>query len=507
MKNIVLSKVAFVILVSPLLTISMMRQANTQHWPVPTTTGHYNLLNCSYSELHTRLRFHGGIDIDHDNSNPSIETILQGKVVQEVPAGTNSYVVVAHESVPGSGDYDLQSLYMHIALNNNFDLTIPNNPNNHVATGTQVGISNQRGHLHFGMWREINGQWYALNPLKNTRDWSIAERRNGQQLLGYFGNAPLDQYDPQVNQVFLKGIEQPNQVDVASGYQIVSPQNPLATGGLTNFYNLQNQAVAARIHFHNRRDTDSNHPNQVSDHLTTYDPVQDRIAVFGNIVPTVHVRDQGVNSAAFGVVNEGLTVQRLTYTIDDAMKYDITLDEFERDGDGPAMIGDDEQIFHRKYNEWTDQQDNVVLPDGTVDQNAEYKYGNNDYIRLYNGGTAILNNCVDSNCPVGYLPPHKLIDTPNGPRRSNGVWFTKARAGTPQVFDQTPVLTARVNDEALYPDREHTLTFHVEDAAGRIDRAENKAEDNAKVTVIVDNFKPFVQQVELRSGDRSTQSI
>ena len=100
---------------------------------------------------------------------------------------------------------------------------------------------------------------------------------------------------------------------------------------------------------------------------------------------------------------------------------------------------------------------------------------------------------------------------------SNGIWYTKARItdtdGDEQdenvyVFDNAHLPEiARSNLEALYPDREHTLTFHVEDAAGRIDRAKNKAEDNAKVTVIVDNFKPFVKKVEVVSGDRSTQSI
>ena len=38
-------------------------------------------------------------------------------------------------------------------------------------------------------------------------------------------------------------------------------------------------------------------------------------------------------------------------------------------------------------------------------------------------------------------------------------------------------------------------------------RAVSAADVNATVTVIVDNFKPCVQQVELRSGGRRTQSI
>ena len=84
--------------------------------------------------------------------------------------------------------------------------------------------------------------------------------------------------------------------------------------------------------------------------------------------------------------------------------------------------------------------------------------------------------------------------------QTNGIWFTKARNTTPPVFPQTPADTAGVSEEALYPDGEHILTFHVEDAAGRIDRAQNKAEDNAKVKVIVDNFRPYVKRIGMQSG-------
>ena len=498
-----------------LFVVSIVQKANGQHWPIPTNENCFNCTNCTFGELHGGLHFHGAIDIDHQRlqgaDTPPIQSILHGKFWRHGGGnGRDQYNVIYHESIPGSGNYDRASVYMHITPPQpNFAQNAP------IATGQQVGTTwPTRGHLDLRMWQLINGDWYAINPLKNEQGWSVAELRVAklldaqQPLRGYFGNAPIDQTDPQVNQVFITGIPQVTN-NVASGYRILVPQNPGHNDGLTHFRDLQNNPVAARVHFWNRGDNESNNRGHVSNNITAYDAEHDQLVVFGNIVVSAHVRDQSING---GDIGEGLTVYRLTYAVGNQLKYDITFDQLQGDLlNAPTTTGDDEQIFHKQYNVWTGQDDNVRLSNGQWDIEGEYKYGNNDYIRLYNGGTAILNNCVEPDCPVGYLPPHKLIDTPNGPRRSNGVWFTKARAGTPPVFDQTPALTARCNlenfaenpptPEALYPDGEHTLTFHVEDAAGRIDRAENRAEDNANVTVIVDNFTPFIQRVVIQSGN------
>jgi hypothetical protein len=180
----------------------------------------------------------------------------------------------------------------------------------------------------------------------------------------------------------------------------------------------------------------------------------------------------------------------MAYLVDSQLKYDVTFDRFQ--GNIPTTDGDDEDIFHYDYNQLTNQDD--------YGNPYQYDMRNNDYIRFYNAGTA-LNDCQNtpqSNCQGTYLSPHKLIDG----IQSNDIWFTKAREGTPTVFPDTPDATheANINAEAQYSDGEHTLTFHVEDAAGRIDRAPNGREDNAKVRVIVDNFRPYVKDVKISSG-------
>ena len=515
MKNFSLNKsVGMLILVVSIVVISV-QYTQGQHWPVPNNIPEFNRVNCSFGELHSRLRFHGAIDIDHQRPNqdtPPIQAILHGRFVNRVLDGDNSYTILEHQSNPGNNVYDRKSIYMHID-----PLDFTQHPE--IETGKQLGTTRAgQGHLHLMMGQLVNGVWHVLNPLNNDQRWSLVrhEDENGN-LIGYFGNAPLDEHDPEINQVFLKGIAQPN--NVASGYQILAPQNPGLNDGLTHLLDNQQQPIAAQIHFHDRSDQFSNHAGHVSENIAAYDSVLDRLAVFGNIVATAHARDQAINSPSSGphgngngvTGGEGLTVHRLTYAIDQSPKYDITFDKLS--GQPPQKDGDDEDIFHYDYNDLTGQERRGP---GSTAQDREYDRGNNDYIRLYNAGSA-LNDCRQPDhqnnnpCPANYLPPHKLIDTPNGPRRSNGVWFTKARAGTPPVFDQTPALTARCNlenfaenpptPEALYPDGEHTLTFHVEDAAGRIDRAENRAEDNANVTVIVDNFTPFIQRVVIQSGN------
>ena len=512
--NTCLNKALMVILVTIMLIISdaLFQEVAGQHWPVPVNDGqHFNQVNCTFGELHSGLQFHGAIDIDHDGVDQEAQAILHGRYVGSGGNGENQYVIVEHRSAFGAG-FDRRSVYMHIAPNN-FGARAA------IRTGQRVGTINNSGnppnrgnHLHLMMGQLINGVWHVINPLNNDQRWSLArhEDQNGN-LTGYFGNAPIDEHDPEINQVFLKGIAQPN--NAASGYQILAPQNPGLNDGLTHLLDGQ-QRIAARIHFHDRSDQFSNNAGHVSENIAAYDTTCDRLAVFGNIVATAHARDQAINSPSPGphgngdgvTGGEGLTIHRLTYSIDLAQKYDITFDTLS--GQPPQKDGDDEDIFHYYYNELTGQEQRG--PGSTADV-REYDRGNNDYLRLYHAGAA-LNDCREPGhpnhpCPANYLPPHKLVplETPAGdiPVRSNGVWFTKVREGTPTVFPETPGVdqTARCNLEAQYADGEHPLTFHVEDAAGRIDRAANRAEDNATVIAIVDNFMPFVRKVEVFSGD------
>ena len=135
--------------------------------------------------------------------------------------------------------------------------------------------------------------------------------------------------------------------------------------------------------------------------------------------------------------------------------------------------------------------------------NANRQGGDNDFIELRSGDDE-------------YIYPHKLIEFTNlqgqqVQEQSNGIWFTKARADTEHIFRYTPdanhVARCSVPDEAQYSDGEYTLRFFAQDDWGRVNRAANAADVNAKVTVIVDNFRPFVKQVEVVSGDRNTRHI
>lgn len=73
------------------------------------------------------------------------------------------------------------------------------------------------------------------------------------------------------------------------------------------------------------------------------------------------------------------------------------------------------------------------------------------------------------------------------------------------IFDHSHVPEiAKMTDEAVFPDGEHILRFHAEDAAGRIDRAQTGSDAgrdvNAKLKVIVDNFRPYVKDAKISSG-------
>ena len=339
------------LIISSLMIIASLfgrtQRIHGQHWPIDANDATFNAVNCSFGELHGGLRFHGAIDIDHAARNPEAQAIRHGQFWYTAGNNPARYSVIRHESVPGSGDYDRASVYMHITphqpLFANFAA---------IQTGQEIGTTfADQGHLHLELFERINGVWYAINPLRNDRlappdrQWSIVEHRENGQLVGYFGNAPIDEHDPEINQVFLKGIAQPNQADVGSGYAILA-----TNGGLAHFPS-QNNSRAARFHFHERRGASTTN-------IPVYNSQQDRLAVFGNIAPTAHARDIAVNQLLAEAENEGLTVHRLSYLIDESLKYDITFDLLENRMNNnanppqpqPTQLGDDEDIFHYDYN-------------------------------------------------------------------------------------------------------------------------------------------------------------
>ena len=325
---------------------------------------------------------------------------------------------------------------------NNNNTLIP--VNRWVGTGEEIAtINNHDGHLQLDLWQKDNGVWHTLNPLQNDADWEVG--------------SPLDVKDPENNNVLLQKRDN-HPAGVASGYTF-----PQQNNAITHY--VANDTV--KIHLRKRSGSNE----------AIYNPEINTLIVFGSLGPIVNVRDVEITDKQ-GDIGDGLTVYSTNYAVEDAYHtfhepYRVTFDRIPEADAG--LLG---EIFH-----------------------TNSFYGNDDFIELRD-----TNN--------RFLSPHKTMTANN--LNSNGIWYTKARItdtdGDEQdenvyVFDNTHLPEiARCDLEALYPDGEHTLTFHVEDAAGRIDRAKNKAEDNAKVTVIVDNFKPFVKKVEVVSGEQTIYS-
>ena len=471
-------------------------QSHVPIWPIssaPAPNGdpiNWNRVNCTLGEIHGSLNnpdLHGAIDIDHDTPNCPLRLVQPGIVVNSArlnPIGRcqreNWSLEVWHEYPPNSGQFDRMTKYLH--LNATDVQAFPLSQNRWYPTGEPLvhivnGCGGNGHHLHFEMWERINGRWMKLNPLgNNTTDWAL---RYHQHLEGH-----EDTYNPQINDIFVA----PEPGQTAPGQQ----SNGVASGyfydhntGIGLSERVVDNVAYCRVHL---ADT-----TPVSNFSVApfFQYPNDRLILFGNIGLTANVRDVGINSAPGNNTSsgEGLTIRRLYYGIENPIfhidvpiKYDLDF----------AKIADDEepfvhQIFNTDFNNPADTK----------------QYGNNDFIELRSGDDT-------------YLSPHKLIEFTNRQgqqvqEQSNGVWFTKARADTEHVFRYTPdnqhIARCNAPGEAKYPDDEYTLNFFAQDDWGRINRAVNAADVNAKVTVIVDNFRPFVQQVELRSGDRSTQSI
>ena len=446
----------------------------------PNDGQQWNTVNCSFGEIHPTGtdHFHGAIDIDCHTGVP-VKSVESGVVLPHNnnppdPLGQRgigaSYIVIQHNPME-NGLYIRRTKYLHIH---------PNTQGNLVEGGAivaQTHLGKATNHLHFEMYQRENGVWYKINPLHNDFGWQL---RYHQEL-----DARPDRYDPQVNDIIVQpktGITDPNLApnNVASGCAII--QN--TAGGLSHptYNGVQ-------------------YPDHVKAHLADTTPVSnlsagpifrypdDKLSVFGNIGFIANVRDVGIN--ALPSSGSGLTVKQLSYRIENQayqinvpIKYDIDFERLSLANDNAIN-----QIFHTDFN-------SPIVGDPDLPSSSNRYVGNHDFMELRSGDDTYLS-------PY----PNALV----GQVQSNGIWFTKARADTEHVFRYTPdnqhIARCNAPGEAKYPDGDYTLRFFAQDDWGRINRAVNAADVNAKVTVIVDNFRPFVQQVELRSGDRSTQSI
>jgi PKD repeat protein len=395
-----------------------------QTWPIfENDDPLFERINCTAGEIHDSGgdHFHLAIDIDVNTSNCPFYPIANGRVY-----GVGGISVSVEHNYPvGSPNYFRRSRYLHV----NPGVTLYQQ----VAEGTtQLGeVSNSNpgvgGHLHLEMWERIDGSWYKLDPFDNDRGWAVG--------------TPVDNFNPVINDVLLQPVTDPP--GTISGFDIIqSPINAISeiNTGTESFVN---------IHFENSYN--NIHP--------IFSHVDDKLAIFGTIGPIVVARDLGVTTDDEWVVGNGayggLTVNRISYLVNNQLRYRIDFDRIYDDNGDTDEVG---SVFH-------------------VGLNAHSGHprlsGNHDFIEL-------RRLQADNRLFV-----HKPINNIH----SNGLWNTRARVGTPAIFENTPTILARSNEEALFKDGKHDMRFESSDSYGNL--------VDVELPVIVDNFLPYIKEVKL----------
>lgn len=97
-------------------------------WPVPNNDTAPERMSGTFGEIHGSSRFHGAIDVDHDNPNQTALATEDGVVVVDngYAGGKNpddDYVVLEHGIAP---DNNRRSVYMHV------------NPNHGLTNGDPI---------------------------------------------------------------------------------------------------------------------------------------------------------------------------------------------------------------------------------------------------------------------------------------------------------------------------------------------------------------------------------
>lgn len=278
-----------------------------------------------------------------------------------------------------------------------------------IVSSEEIGEIVSGNHLHFEMWIRdcTNGcLWYLVDPLNNP----YPDYQNPPP--GY-----NDIYDVELNDIILEP------ADSNSGI-IFTPGNGLAAW----YFN------SCKIHKKNRPDSQGPIHNYNSSPIT----------VFGNILPTVHVRDTEVTNGT-NSTGEGLGIYECLYFINDEIKYWVRFDELEQ-----IYKPNWATFFNHKYN---------------TAANQSVLYGNHDYIKLHRLTTD------------QYSAPHQVID--------RGIWKTRVKIGSVNEMADCPM-------EVQYNDGIYEVDFSVLDAAGNRGDASNK--------IKVDNFQPFIQEVSAQIG-------
>ena len=501
--NISYNKFMMVIMLFSLLLMVGIKRLEAQHrpvWPINPNDdpANWNRVNCTFGEVHSRgTKIHGAIDIDVVNNAPGrpVRAAQPGRreiAAVNIPGFHGVAIELMHEYPPGSGVYNRRTRYLHVDANQPIIPLMQE-----VGTGEQIArVDTQDGHLHFEMQEKINGEWVRLDPLDNDSAWNL---RYHQHLEGQ-----PDTYDPQINDILIEantgctaaplqaGQACPQNNSVASGVNISA-----TTGGLVAFNAGMPPKRYVRAHLADVAPATNNASNCNYPILgaawngTRYDAAADRLVVYGNIGMTARVRDVAINSNPGDNQSSGcgLTIRQLDYRIENEhenihvpSKYPLAFDRL-REAERSSVS----QIF------------------GTATFDAAHlTFGNNDFIELRSGDDDYLSPYPNKQIEFENLQGQQVQE------QSNGIWSTKARADTEHIFRYTPdnqhIARCNAPGEAKYPDGDYTLKFFAQDDWGRVNRAVNAADVNAKVTVIVDNFKPFVKKVEIVSGEQMIYS-
>jgi len=249
--------------------------------------------------------------------------------------------------------------------------------------------------------------WYLVDPLNNPYSNYL------NQPPGY-----NDIYDVELNDIILEP------QDNSSG--IIFNQG----NGLTSWY-----YNSCKIHKKDRPDSQGGIHGYYGTPIT----------VFGNILPTIHVRDTEVTNGT-NSTGEGLGIFECSYYINNDLKYWIRFDELQ-------------EIYKPNWATFFNHKYNTALGVG-----HSVLHGNHDYIKMHRLTTD------------QYCAPHKVID--------RGIWKTRVKQGSYTLITDIP-------QNAQYLDGYYDVDFSVWDAAENRDDASNK--------IKVDNFLPFITNFHLWS--------
>lgn len=389
----------FILLIFLFLIVGTTFGQQAPVWPIEATVTNYNQINATFAEKHSQ--FHGGIDTH--TGNEEFLAILDGKVFNN--ASTNNFFVAHHELMDQA---DINSNLKKVRYGDVTDnLPGVNNLsiiNQSQAIGEVVATSNL--HLHFEMWVRActnDCDWYLVDPLNNP----------------YFNyeNLPpgtTDAYDVELNDVILEPQGNTSGIIFTAG------------NGLTPWH-----FNSCKIHKQDRPDSQGDIHSYGSSTIT----------VFGDILPSIHVRDTEVTNGT-NSTGEGLGIHECMYHINDDLKYWVKFDELQE-----VYKPNWATFFNHKYN----------TAEGT-----SVLFGNHDYIKMHR---------LTSD---RYTASHKVID--------RGIWRTRGKQGNTNLIADLPI-------NANYIDNTYDVNFSVQDAAGNSDDAIN--------IINVDNFQPFITSFQL----------